>query len=502
MKSLLLTNVEFVSDKEGDSILIENGRIISIGWEEVLKYRAQATAKVINCKGFFAIPGLTDSHVHLLSYGLYKSRLDLSNAASIEDIKKTIAEKVKRLGPGKWIIGRGWDQEKLLEKRMPNRWDLDEVAPANPVLLYRVCGHVAVVNSYALKIAGIDDEAKPPLEDYLGREDGRVNGVLYEKAIELVEKKVGKPSIREAIKAIVDVLEEAASYGLVELHAMSVDEYEYRVLSFMSKMDMLKLRIKAYLELNVENANCGKQGEKLEICGFKVLADGSFGARTAYLRAPYSDTLNVRGKLLVDLDKLTAIFEYARGKRGKIAVHAIGDGAIEEVLKAVQRSSFRQVRLEHASLTPPDIIKEIAELRIPVSVQPRFILSDWWITERLGAERTKWVYAYKSLLTHGVKVFGSSDAPVEHLNPWLGIYAAVDRGKKEGMDIWRFSNREALSLEDALKLYLSTKDYRIKEGAKADIIIVKTSPSRMEEIEKNKALLTIVNGQVVYRCDI
>ena len=498
MESLLLTNLEILSDKEGDSILIEKGVIASIGWEEVLKRRAGASAMIIDCKGFFAIPGLRDAHVHLLSYGLYKNRLDLSNTASIEDIKKLVREKAEEIGPGKWIVGRGWDQEKLVEKRTPNRWDLDEAAPRNPVLLYRVCGHVAVANSYALRIAGINEKTEDPQGGRFGREDGRINGVLYEKAVEIVEEKIEKPSIREAAEFIADVLSEAASYGLVELHAMSVDEYELKVLDFMNKTGMLKLRIKAYLETDFKNTHYRRQSGNLEVRGIKVIADGSFGARTAYLREPYSDVSDTRGELLINAAQLALIFKFAEEKKLEVAVHAIGDGAIEEVLKAVKKSGFKKARIEHASLTPPDIIEGIAELEIPVSVQPHFILSDWWIVERLGAKRTGWVYAYKSLLARGVKVMGSSDAPVEPLNPWLGIYAAVDRGRREKMSIWKFSNREALGTREAFQLYLNAGNCYLKEGEIADIAVIKSSPFAQSDVRENRAILVTVDGRVVY----
>ncbi|RLE71959.1 MAG: amidohydrolase, partial [Thermoprotei archaeon] len=186
-------------------------------------------------------------------------------------------------------------------------------------------------------------------------------------------------------------------------------------------------------------------------------------------------------ELLIDAARLAVIFKSAEERGLEVAVHAIGDGAIEEVLKAVRKSGFKKARIEHASLTPPDVIERIAELEIPVSVQPHFILSDWWITERLGTRRTRWVYAYKSLLARGVKVMGSSDAPVEPLNPWLGIYAAVDRGRREKLNIWRFSNQEALGTREALQLYLNKENRCLKEGEIADIAVIKFSPFAQSE---------------------
>jgi len=211
----------------------------------------------------------------------------------------------------------------------------------------------------------------------------------------------------------------------------------------------------------------------------------------------------------MDAEDLVEVFKRAERRRLEVAVHAIGDGAIEEVLKAVEESGFQKVRLEHASLTPPDLIDKIAELKIPVSVQPHFILSDWWIVERLGPERTRWIYAYKSLLSKGALIAGSSDAPVEPLNPWLGVYAAVDRGKKSGLPIWRFSSCEALKPREALNLYLRRKKptnkftdrILIKEGCSADLTVISECPFKIENIQGLEVILTVVEGRVVYKKD-
>lgn len=511
-RSVLLANVQFYSSKEGDSILVENGRIAAIGREYELRKKAKKSVLVYDCEGSFVIPGFVDAHMHMLSYASFRNQIDLRNVSSIEELKELVVKRTKKLGPKKWIIGRGWDQEKFAEERMPNRWDLDEAAPDNPVFLVRVCGHIAVVNSYALRLAKLTDNTPDPPGGVLGREDGKLNGLLYEEAIDIVRKLIGRPSFDEAVDLIASALDEAASYGLVELHAMSVDAYEYELLKYMDEKGLLKLRIKAYLEPPLAyGMRKYYHGCMLEVCGVKLFLDGSFGARTAYLRKPYSDSPDTRGILLIKSEDIIALIREADRRGLDVAVHAIGDGAIEELLKAIEKNGLANIRLEHASLTPPDIIEKIFKLKIPVSVQPHFILSDWWIVERLGSERSRWVYAFKSLLSRGITIGASSDAPVEPLNPWLGAYAAADRGLRENLQLWNCSAGEALSINEAMQIYVSgwklarksrksgIAGLSINENMRADLIVIENKlPSSCNDLKNAKVKITLVDGRIVH----
>ncbi len=490
MRTLLIVNAKLWGCEEYDSVLIAGDRIEKIGHEDRLRREAPASVHIVDADGRILLPGLTDAHMHLLSYARTKRWLDLRGAKSIDEIKRLVARKAEELGPGTWVLGRGWDQDKLAERRMPTRWDLDEAAPRNLVLLVRVCGHVAVANSLALRTIGLEDGAPDPPGGALGREGSKLNGLLFEGAVELAYKAIPKPTPKEAAALMREALKEAASYGLVELHSMSASQLEVTVYESVRGPGVPKVYFYAE-SFDVQGAN---------VVGVKVFMDGSFGARTARLRSPYSDAPHTRGVLLMDSTKLKQVLNEAARRGLQVAVHAIGDEAVSEALKCASPN----MRIEHASLTPPDLIRELTEARIPVSVQPHFILSDTWIVDRLGRDRARWVYAYRSLLDAGVILAGSSDAPVEPLNPWLGVAAAVGRGAKEGLPIYDASAVEALTPQDAVSLYIKGPlvrrggERRIRPGCPADLVLV--DARKVEELARGnvRVLLTLIDGWVAY----
>ena len=491
MAGLLVVNANIWGWEDADSLLVEDDKIVAVGREDRLRRIARPCVEIFDAGGKLVIPGLTDAHMHLLSYARTKEWIDLKGAKSIDEIKRLVKSKAADKRPGEWILGRGWDQDKLDEKRMPTRWDLDEVAPNNPVLLVRVCGHVAVVNSRALKVMGLTDESPDPPDGVLGREGGRLNGRLYEGAVELAYSSIPGPSLEKAASLIREVLREVASYGLVELHSMSATNFE--VEAYRKAYSPELPRVYFYAEsFDVKGG---------EVIGLKTFMDGSFGARTARLREPYSDAPSTRGLLLLSAEKLEALISKASERGWQVAVHAIGDEAVEKVLEV---SNHRPLRVEHASLTPPDLVEKLAELDVPVSVQPHFIASDTWIVDRLG-ERARWVYAYKTLLRRGVRIAGSSDAPVEPIDPWTGVYAAVDRGRSLSLPIWSASPGEALSVSEALNLYLYGPVLRggvpreLSPGATADFAVLNVYDISEICTRPMCSVLTVIGGLIAHK---
>ena len=491
MRGLLIVNANVWGRDDADSVLLVGDRIEAVGREDELRRKAPAVTDVLDAGGRLLIPGLTDAHMHLLSYALSKQWLDLKGARSIEDIKRMVRIEAGRRGPGAWVLGRGWDQDKLEDRRMPTKWDLDEVAPRNPVLILRICGHVAAANTRALEVLGFTDTTPDPPGGALGREEGRLNGLLFEAAVDLALKRIPRPGLDETARLIRAVLEEAASYGIVELHSMSASQLE------VDAYQAAKYEGAPKVFFYVESLSVQGPG----VVGVKVFMDGSFGARTAKLREPYSDDPSNSGRLLMTSGDLAKMASAAAQRGLQVAVHAIGDGALEEVLKV----SAPNVRIEHASLTPPDILEALASAKVPVSIQPHFIENDTWIIDRLGEERGRWVYAFKSLLAAGVSLAASSDAPVEPLSPWEGVRAAVERGRERELPIWRVSSEEALSPKEALQLYTrgpllrGGKPRSISPGEPADLVLL--SVSDIEEALKRPvtALLTLINGRVVQK---
>jgi len=512
----ILTFDEAVPSAE--AVAIRCGRIVFVGSNnDVNRFIGDSTV-VVDANGRIALPGLIDAHLHLASLGFSLVWLNLRGVKSIEELKQKVFEAASKVPEGTWIIGRGWDQELFSEKRYPNRWDLDEVAPRHPVLLTRVCGHVIVVNSLALKLAGISRDTKDPIDGIIDRDEGgEPTGILREGALGLVWRAVPEPSIEDYEKAIERAIDEALRFGLTTVHAVSVTANEFSALQRLWLTGRLKIRVRAYLSYDLleslkGSGILGQYGDDfLRICGIKLLVDGSLGGRTAALREPYSDKPDVKGKLLMHEDKLSEIIREAFQLNLQVAVHAIGDKAIEVVLNALEKANIdsRFVRIEHVSLTPPDLLNKLEKLKPIVTVQPHFIITDWWVIDRLGEDRGRYVYAFKSLQRLSLIIAGSSDAPVEPVNPWSGIYAAVTRGEFEGLRISFVSPDEKMDLMDALRMYTvggasasleGDKLGRIKEGYYADIIILDTTKFPPDnELEKINVWMSIVGGKVVYR---
>lgn len=483
---LAILNAQYPFDDDVDSIVFSyDSGILYTGREHgVRKFQPLTT---IDADQQIVIPGLTDAHTHLYSTALTLGRLDLRGVKSIEELKEKVREAYRGQRPGEWIVGRGWDQDKMREKRFPKREELDEVAPDVPVVLVRVCGHAAVLNTKAMEMLGLLEKREETAK-FIQIEDGRPTGLIFEDLVDYALSQVPPPPMPRVEEMVKSLLEEYLSYGVVELHSMSVSESELDIISRLAKMGEFIQEYKAYI--GYEEFLNGIHLRHLELVrGVKLFADGSFGARTAALREPYSDA-DTKGQLLLKSQEILTLASKMVSENLEVAVHAIGDRAVEEVLVAAQRIGDR-IRIEHASLTPLDILENIAQLTPRISVQPHFILSDTWIAERLG-ERARWVYAFRSLTSTGARLLGSSDSPVEPLNPWLGIYAAVNRGLAEGLPIYAYTWSESLSLRRAILLYSE------HTSKKTSLVVtnVRRTPSSLEDYRRIKARVVITRKGV------
>ncbi|MEM1509258.1 MAG: amidohydrolase [Thermofilaceae archaeon] len=485
-----------------DGMVVEEGRVIYLGPYAVEK--AGPGAKVIDLEERVVLPGFTDAHAHLASLGESLSWLDLKNIESIEELKKVVAAKALELGPEKWVLGRGWDQEKFKEERWPTRWDLDAVAPRNPVFLIRICGHAAVANTAALSLAGISNSTPDPPGGVIEKISGKVTGVLKEHAVQLIASMVKHGSVKDSVT---EAVRELVSRGVTCVHAMSVSLEELHTLQELASEGSLRIKVRAYIEPSILTGSLKLQGDELlKVTGVKVFVDGSFGARTAALSEPYDDDPSNSGVLLMTRRELVDTLKRVKAAGFQLAAHAIGDRALEEVIEAVKLENG-PLRVEHASLAPPDLRRELAELKLSVCAQPHFIISDWWIVSRLGFSKCQWVYPFKSLLSEGIPLAFSSDAPVEPCNPWEGIYAAVTRGAYEKLNIASITAAEALTVEEAMRVYIGgnavmtgEKSGKLSIGYPADFIIVDRDPFRVPEpmLRKVHVLATYLNGVQVW----
>lgn len=507
--------------KTSESLVIAGGRVIFTGSiSSALAISGLLGCDLIDLKGKVVLPGFVDAHMHLDGVGMSLSTVDLRGVRSIDELK----DRVRRFAgkSGSWVFGHGWDQELFEEGRWPTRWDLDEVVSDKPVLLIRVCGHAAVLNTKAMEITGLIDSDSPHV---LRDEEGEATGIVREEALDMARNKFRESLTMEDHKRFLEeAIKYAASLGVTTVGFVSVNETAFKALEELRYEGKLLVRVRAYLNpgggndllltLKKLGVRAGFGNDYLKICGIKVFVDGSLGARTAWLTEPYSDEPSTRGSQLVDEETLEKLVKEAHEAGLQLAIHAIGDAAIDLVLRVYSRikdSRESRHRIEHASVLRPDQIAKIRELGTPLVVQPHFIITDWWVLKRLSNLRAVWVYPFKTLVDSGVPLGISTDSPVEPLNPWETVYAAVTRGEHDNIELSKHTPHEKLSLTEVLHLYTHGSAYVLREesnigslevGKLADFIIVDKDPYAIDEktLREIKVLATYVGGVKVYEC--
>jgi len=515
--SILVLNANVITldpkHPRAEAIAIHGEKIVAVGSKaEVLKLRCKDT-KIIDCKHNTVVPGLVDCHVHMKEFGFSLQELNLRHAKSIEEMQNNLREFAEKNPEQEWILGGRWDEEKFSERRYPTRWDLDAVVSDKPVFLNRVCGHLSVANSRALQLASVTKHTrvKGGVVD-LDEHKGEPNGILRGNATGLVWRLVPNPSSKTYEEACFLACQKAVESGLTEVHWLVSSAEEVRVLQKMLSEEKLPLRI--YLGLPVEMLDemvslglfTGFGNDMLKIGFVKILADGSLGTRTAALKKRYSDDPKTRGIMLYAQKKLQELILKAHSNGLQIGVHAIGDRAIENVIQAIEKALEKaprkdhRHRIEHCSILSNELIARIKKLGLIASVQPQFVVSDSWTLDRVGPQRARWAYPFKTLLDQGIVVASGSDCPIELINPLLGIWAAIVRKDK---------SNESLTLEEALRTYTINAAYAsfdenkkgtIEKGKYADLTIfskdlTKTSPDKIQDVTVDAV---IVNGKITY----
>jgi len=500
--------------------LVTCGRYILYSGESEKAERLVKTLNglLIDLEGFTVMPGFIDAHMHLDMLAVSLNSIDLRGVESIESLKKRLREYYEKHPDSEWIVGRGWDQELFKERRWPNRFDLDEAVSDKPVLLERVCGHAAVANTKALNIVCSNiDVSKDP--NFLRGEDGGLTGGIIEDAVKLF-REYYQSSSSEMLKMLDNSLKYTASLGVTTIGFMSCDATSLRLLQILKESRGLPVKVRVYLKdtlihtLSSLGVRRGFGDDTLKIMGVKIFADGSLGARTAWLSEAYSDLPETCGMPTIREEKLKEIVYECHKSGLQLAVHAIGDKAVENVIDSYRLienglSNYRH-RIEHASLLRPEQIEKIAKLGLLIAVQPHFIISDWWAVKRVGEKRAPWLYPFKSLIKSQVKIGFSTDCPVEPLNPWETVYAAISRGRREGIELSKYTLNEALALPEALHYYTEGAAYfffeeestgTLEPGKYADFIALDRDPFEvsLDELPSIKTLLTVISGRVVYR---
>ena len=430
-----------------EAIAVRGDRIVGVGSSGsiVRKFKAPAT---VDLGGKTVLPGFIDSHAHFLSLGLARLTLDLSGAQSEREAAERVAQGAARAAPGKWIRGRGWDQNRWPTKRFPVRQSLDRVSPQNPVFLSRVDGHAAWVNSMALGLGGVTKSTPDPPGGRIERDpNGNPTGVLIDNAQELVRSQLPGMTDEDAAEAIHLAIQEFVSDGLTEVHDMGVDSNEIRVYKHLIDRNEFPFRVYAAIggvggtwdEISQKGPIIGYGGNRLTIRSLKLYVDGALGSRGAALIEPYNDDPGNRGLTVTSEEVLRRAVDEALARGFQVCTHAIGDRANNIILNVYENALKNhptpdaRLRVEHAQILEPDDIPRFKKLGVIPSMQPTHCTSDmYWAESRLGPSRIRGAYAWRSLLRTGVFICGGSDCPVEDPNPILGIYAACTRQDKFG----------------------------------------------------------------------
>jgi len=508
-------------------LAVRDGKIYCVGTlEHVLLDCGGAgnVSETVQLKGRFVMPGFNDAHLHMGAAGRDKMTLSLNGVTSIAELQQRLKEAVAKHKPGEWIVGAGWDQSRWPDQKFPTRLILDEVSPDNPVFLKHVSGHIAVVNSQALKHAEIIPETKDPQGGQIERfEDGEATGLLKESAMEMVTQRIPDPSAEDRRKGIEMVLEELARNGVTSVQDNSEWE-DYLVYGDLKEEKKLTVRITEWLpftaavnELQDRRAQGGTTDPWLKTGALKFVTDGALGSRTAALLAPYSDDATTSGIMAMDAEKLRAM-ALERDKLGfQIAFHAIGDKAnrvaldVFESVERVNGTRDRRDRIEHAQVVAPEDLGRFAKLKVIASMQPAHEMNDLrWAEQRLGPERSKGAYAWNTLEKSGARLAFGTDYPVEPINPLRGLYACVTREGPEGGPAGGWEPQEKISLEDCIRGYTSGSAYaefeegkkgELKAGEYADFLILSADITKVaaKEILKTKVEETVVGGKVVWK---
>ncbi len=512
--------------RKREAVATYRGRVIYVGDREAAKdaFPSGVVPDIVDLGGRPALPGFIDSHLHLMGLGLGLRNVSLSEVRSIGELKDAVRARAEKTAPDGWILGRGWEQGLFKEKRFPNRRDLDEAGQGRAVCLTRACGHLAVLSSKALELAGITKDTPDPLGGAIDKDSyGDPTGILRESAQGLVREVIPETGPDAVLEATKDAMRYLLARGITSVHTN--DDYmgvkgvteTYK----MARESGLPLRIYWDLpvpvlkELVETPLRTGDGDDYFRIGSVKLFTDGSLGGRTAALEEPYSDDPTTSG-ILVNSEETIKEWVYLAHILGmQVAIHAIGDRALRISLEAINDAQSRlpksdpRHRIVHAQILSPNLISEMKRLGVVADVQPKFITTDMrWAQDHVGW-RMRSSYAWRTMLKAGIPMAGGSDCPVEPADPLYGIYAAVTRKDMEGSPRGGFYPNERITVEEALHLFTVGAAYAafeenikgtLEPGKLADFVVLSQDPFSVppEEIKDLEVLMTVVGGAVAY----
>jgi predicted amidohydrolase YtcJ len=507
-----------------EAIAIKGNRIFAVGKRAEIESLIGEQTKVVELDGKLVIPGFIDAHVHPFGAGHALTVIDLKGLRK-EDILHKVAKKVKEIKDGEWIEGAGWDQGFWEKKTFPTRYELDVIAPNNPVMLTRIDGHSAWYNSMALRQYNITKDTKDPEGGRIMRDaQGEPTGILIDAAMNLIRRDAYQGDRRAKEGYIKLAMEQYKSWGVTGIHDAGADKQSLEIYKKLIKEAGLTVRVYAMVSADSDafpeylsrGPEIGLGDNFLTIRSIKILFDGALGSRGALLFEPYSDSPDTTGLQLIKENKAYSIIKKSLEKGFQVCIHAIGDKANHMVLglyqKALKENPVKdhRLRIEHVSIIQHQDVLNMKQMNVIASMQPIFIGEyGRWAEDRLGPQRVKNVLAFRRLLDAGVKIAAGTDTPASDTgNPIINFYAAIARKSPFGVSEEWYGN-EKVTREEALKMMTIDAAYAafeenskgsLENGKLADIIVLSNNIMEIEEekILNTKVVMTILNGKIIY----
>jgi predicted amidohydrolase YtcJ len=508
-----------------EAVAIYANRIVAVGSTKDVRKLAGPNTRTIDANKRLLLPGFNDAHTHFLSGGFQLSSVDLRDASSPQEFAARIKAFAAKLPKGRWITGGDWDHERWPDAKLPTKELIDSVTADTPVFVNRLDGHMALANSLALRLAGVTRQTVDPPGGVIVRDkSGEPTGVLKDAAQSFVWKVVPPASFEERLEAARAASNYAASLGVTSVQDMSAGT-DVGVYQTLLDRGELKTRIYAVSPLPAWErvARTGVRAhfgsEMLRVGGLKGFSDGSLGSTTALFYEPYRDDPSTSGIAGDEMYPEGAMLERVReaDRAGlQVMIHAIGDRANDLILsmyEQVERENGqrdRRFRIEHAQHLRPQDVPRFARDQVIASMQPYHAIDDGrWAEKRIGKERAKTTYAFRSLLDSGATLAFGTDWTVAPLNPLLTVYAAVTRRTIDGKNPNGWVPEQKISVAEAVRGYTVGSAYAefqenvkgsIAVGKLADLVLLSRDIFRIDpkEIENVKVLLTMVDGRVVY----
>jgi predicted amidohydrolase YtcJ len=507
------------------SVAIAGGKVLAIDDDaRIARYVGPKTER-IEANGGLVMPGFTDGHTHFVDGGFQLASVDLRSAATPREFIRRLKEHAETLKPGEWILGGDWDHTLWPGQPLPRHEWIDSVTPNNPVFVNRLDGHEALANGAALRAAGVTRQTPTPSGGEILRDakTGEPIGIFKDGALDLIRRAVPEPSPAQRDSALARALARAASLGVTATAHMSASWADLASYRRLERAGRLTLRAALYLPLDAWRtvadtvARAGRGDDWVKVGGVKGYMDGSAGSRTAYLFESYSDSAGYNGLLQHPEADMRRWIGGADSAGLQITVHAIGDRAnaiLLSIYDSVTRAHGprdRRFRVEHAQHLRPEDIPLFGKLGVIASMQPYHAIDDGrWVEQRIGPERIKTTYAFRTLLGTGGRLAFGSDWTVAPLDPILGVYAAVTRRTLDGKNPAGWVPDQKITVGEALQAYTAGNAYatfdegtrgRLAPGYDADVVVLDRNLFTLppDSLDRARVRYTIVGGKVVYR---